>query len=411
MNTIADVLDREFGRSWHECVAIVQETASLMQPGLALPGPEDLLLSLDGRLTFGFGSEASENPVTGLAGLLLHLLDSVEAPGGLRDLAVENATARPAHPSVESFSQALAFYERPNRSNDLRAVAGRLSLSRERSSVDQEFARLREKVAKSEATEPEALEPGKDRPRFRLTLRQRQVLAGGVLAGLLGGFASLQLRGGEGLQLSGVLTGVEDGVTGAVTAGLNQIGFSIPAAAAPNEEPLLEKPTGSAGAKPPVQRTKEPPASRHAARSEATTAVARPAAPSRTSPGGPAAPRRPSPPVVPALVGGLAAVEPLTHFESADAVYSPEDDTVAPPELVRPQLPREPRPGEDTGWFDLLVDETGTVEQVKLISPAGRYQERMLVAAAKAWKFRPATRDGQPVKYRVRIPIILPVMP
>ena len=36
-----------------------------------------------------------------------------------------------------------------------------------------------------------------------------------------------------------------------------------------------------------------------------------------------------------------------------------------------------------------------------------RFQERMLMAAAKAWKFQPALRNGQPVRYRIRIPIIL----
>jgi hypothetical protein len=31
----------------------------------------------------------------------------------------------------------------------------------------------------------------------------------------------------------------------------------------------------------------------------------------------------------------------------------------------------------------------------------------MLVAAAKAWKFRPALFDGRPVKYRMRVAITL----
>ena len=80
---------------------------------------------------------------------------------------------------------------------------------------------------------------------------------------------------------------------------------------------------------------------------------------------------------------------------------------MSPPRLQHPQLPREPAPGADTGYFDLLIDESGDVESVKLVSPAHRYQDRMLVAAAKAWKFKPAMLHGTPVKYRLRIPIIL----
>jgi hypothetical protein len=100
-----------------------------------------------------------------------------------------------------------------------------------------------------------------------------------------------------------------------------------------------------------------------------------------------------------------ASYEPLAPF------YTAEDEGVSPPVLLRPQMPREPRPGEDTGYFDLLVDEIGHVEQVRLISPRRLFHDRMLVAAAKAWKFRPATLDGQPVKYQIRIHIILPAMP
>lgn len=96
---------------------------------------------------------------------------------------------------------------------------------------------------------------------------------------------------------------------------------------------------------------------------------------------------------------------------AADEVFSSDDPEVRAPVLVRPQLPKKPAPGDDTGIFEMVVDENGDVAAVNLISPQRRFHDRMLVAAAKAWKFRPATLDGQPVKYRIRIPIILSGMP
>ena len=89
-----------------------------------------------------------------------------------------------------------------------------------------------------------------------------------------------------------------------------------------------------------------------------------------------------------------------------DAVYSPADAAVIPPVLVRPVLPKDDPKGvpEDLiGTVDLLVDEQGDVESVRLTSPGNRFQERMLVSAAKMWKFRPAFKDGHPVRYRARV--------
>ena len=93
---------------------------------------------------------------------------------------------------------------------------------------------------------------------------------------------------------------------------------------------------------------------------------------------------------------GNAAAGPV-EFE-ARIVYSNADPEVEPAWLMRPQLPKVPPPGADTGYFDIVVDEAGDVELIDLVSPAHRYQDRMLVAAAKAWKFKPAMLDGQPVK-------------
>ena len=78
--------------------------------------------------------------------------------------------------------------------------------------------------------------------------------------------------------------------------------------------------------------------------------------------------------------------------------------------LVQPQLPSVPPRHltvDQLGVLDLIISKTGEVEHVKLISIANRFQERMIVAAAKAWRFRPALKDGQPVKSRIRVRVTL----
>ncbi len=89
-------------------------------------------------------------------------------------------------------------------------------------------------------------------------------------------------------------------------------------------------------------------------------------------------------------------------------VYSSADSGVEPAQLRRPQLPSRPDPDATTGYFDIIVNERGQVDEVRLISPTRRYYDRMMVAAAKAWMFQPARLNGRPVKYRTRIPIIGP---
>jgi hypothetical protein len=87
-------------------------------------------------------------------------------------------------------------------------------------------------------------------------------------------------------------------------------------------------------------------------------------------------------------------------------VFTAADSTVTPAVIVRPVLPKEPPlgvPPEKIGTIDVIVDEQGDVVRVKLISPGNRYHERMLVSAAKMWKFRPAYKDGRPVRYKARV--------
>lgn len=83
--------------------------------------------------------------------------------------------------------------------------------------------------------------------------------------------------------------------------------------------------------------------------------------------------------------------------------------------MLRQQLPSSLLEADavvpaDWPFLELLIDEQGTVERVRLRArtPApGQtlYRHRMLLAAAKAWQFEPARLDGQPVRYVMRVPL------
>ena len=113
----------------------------------------------------------------------------------------------------------------------------------------------------------------------------------------------------------------------------------------------------------------------------------------------------PVPAVSPAPSAPQTDLPPVVHD---DTIYTAADVVDFPPVLVRPVLPKALPPGipeDQVGSIEVLVDEQGDVEEVRLFSPANRFHERMLMSAAKMWKFRPAFKDGHPVRYRTRIRI------
>ena len=90
---------------------------------------------------------------------------------------------------------------------------------------------------------------------------------------------------------------------------------------------------------------------------------------------------------------------------SADAllpVYSEEDDDVIPARLLTSQtsgpLFTGVRPHMNT--MELVISPAGRVETVRLMSQTKRMPDMLLLSGAKTWKFSPALRDGQPVRYK-----------
>ena len=111
-----------------------------------------------------------------------------------------------------------------------------------------------------------------------------------------------------------------------------------------------------------------------------------------------AEPEAPAPDPVPA-----APVQPRT--------YSSTDDGVVAPVTLKQDLPRPksaiPASAMGQGVIEVLVDERGQVESAMLRQGVSPLYDRLLLTAAKGWKYRPAMKDGQPVRFRKIIQVTL----
>jgi hypothetical protein len=94
-----------------------------------------------------------------------------------------------------------------------------------------------------------------------------------------------------------------------------------------------------------------------------------------------------------------------------ERVYTSSDVGITPPAALSRQLPSAPPAGVPprlVGRLEMLINQKGAVDFVKLHTPLNRYHERMIVSAAKAWRYTPALKSGKPVRYSLQIVINLP---
>ena len=127
----------------------------------------------------------------------------------------------------------------------------------------------------------------------------------------------------------------------------------------------------------------------------AVTAAAPPPAPPKVEPPPPAAP--------------VAATVPDQAAPGAPRIYSANDRGIVPPITVRQALPPFPStaalPKQAQGVIEVVIDETGAVEQALMRVPLNAAYDRQAVLAAKAWLFQPAMLNGKPVKFRKAVQI------
>lgn len=97
--------------------------------------------------------------------------------------------------------------------------------------------------------------------------------------------------------------------------------------------------------------------------------------------------------------------------KNVEALFSIADLDQQPRVIYQPgpMLSREVRkkaPG--TVYILFIVDERGRVENPMVQKATDPIFEKPALAAVKQWKFEPGKRNGQPVRFRMRVPITFP---
>jgi hypothetical protein len=134
-----------------------------------------------------------------------------------------------------------------------------------------------------------------------------------------------------------------------------------------------------------------------------------PPPPVASAPAAPAPePRREEPPAPP-QAPAPAPVRPTASALAAKQVYSAEDPGVTAPVIIRQEVPRvqtaivnQVRP---LGLLEVTIDEQGRVVGLTLRSSVHPLYDGLLMAAAREWRYQPATLNGVPVRFKKVIKI------
>jgi hypothetical protein len=130
----------------------------------------------------------------------------------------------------------------------------------------------------------------------------------------------------------------------------------------------------------------------------------------------------PPPPVVPAEAtppAGSSLSPPVPSAPAASAprpapaFYTADDPSVTAPVVIRQDLPPwpkdTPKPAQRgrRAVLDIVIDVRGAVESVAVRQSIAPWYDEMLIREAKRWSYKPATKDGTPVRYRKLVQIVV----
>ena len=402
---LSDIVVHGLSLEWYEGVALVQGIVARQLESAGdtalVPQLNQVELSADGGIEI-LGGSAVDEPVRRMGQMLQALLNNSDVPVQLRLVASQATAPTPAYPSLWEYAEALAFFERPGREAVLQGIYARA-------------AATADGPAAGAAPTLDALAPlpAEDAPVRRvkddtaIRLRRRRILVAVCAAAVLFAAAAAfkYARTDVGASRLGSLktrtVQVSDRIGGVVVSAVSDVTDRVGLG-------RLAPATPQAGTVPPAPAAKPEPTAHRQPRKTASpsASAARVVAFDLDTPS-PASPAFAAP-VVPASLGlptrtKTDLARALTENSPDVSIYSSESAGVSPPVGVNPQLPTYLPPDIDRnqlGRIELIIALDGTVESVKLLRAPRNVHDSMLLSAAKAWQFRPALKDGSPVRYR-----------
>jgi protein TonB len=111
----------------------------------------------------------------------------------------------------------------------------------------------------------------------------------------------------------------------------------------------------------------------------------------------------------PAPVAAVVVAPPPPPAPVAPKVYTGGETGVVPPVVVNQSLPSFP--GQviipRSGKLEIVIDESGSVESAVMRESVSQTYDAMVLSATRAWRYRPATANGTPVKFRKTVQITI----
>lgn len=406
--TLSTVLDNESAMEWHDAVAVVQQLAEHCVRGGArgsIPPISDIAIESNGRLRVRLGPSGSESTVRGLGRVLNQLLDGRIVPAGLRLIALQAVSDASTIESTSDLIQLLSRFERPDRLRKLTDLYSRASaVQANRPSVPAPISGAPKPASRLSSAEIESVENAAARspqPVGRLRRIGAITLATAVVCAGVVGVARMMMpsrstpaplpqitsrpvpQSSQDVSPDAGTNSRETRVDRKVAESQRSSPSSVPARV--NSTPASRpRPALSAGGSAAVDAGALPPLTRELS-------------PNRDGESG----------LRPNSANERAEVESVGDRQTVERrIYSVDDPGVVAPVLPRPYLPQPPPnipPTRSVGVLEVVVDMKGRVESVRLRSPGNRYRDRWWVSVAKNWRFRPALKDGQPVRFRTQV--------